>query len=213
MLRFPYASLQTLLCLLSVSSVCLAGVPVGVGKWPSTNITLQMGCADRHFKATPEAVRSQHAGFSGTAWLGYTFNPWFSVQTGYTVLPDTTAELEQANVRDAARAVQVRTKVSLPSIYDFSLFSTLGVAYLVQSALVARAVDSTPVLQLRPRHTYLRPTLGIGISHNLSSHLAVAADYQHLFAQQHRSPPAPGFFTQSLTTVNQVSLSLTQVIS
>ncbi|MBW5802835.1 hypothetical protein FIV31_05165 [Coxiella endosymbiont of Ornithodoros amblus] len=146
-------------------------------------------------------------GFNGRVAIGYAFNPYFSLESGFTYYhPD------YRNVNLAGRVppfysiqAESRQKINLYSIdlmgkstlpiNNFYAFIEGGVAY-VHTKFAAFTETGTEVSPLLPPVStpvaikvpssskgYIRPKAGIGVGYNITQNIGVDISYSHVFGQ------------------------------
>lgn len=133
-------------------------------------IGLEGGYADTHWdNLESNAVSVSGTGFAGRAFLGYDFNQYFGVETGYIYLP--TAEFRGkdgtpfANMAEDINnyAFDLLGKISIPVTSGLKLYAKAGVGYL-HSGTALFNDDST---------SHVGPAFGVGAGYEVVPNLTI----------------------------------------
>lgn len=154
-----------------------AGMYVG-GQIGKTNIhnkgrDVQTGTIPPTVFTTPT-----NTGFGGRVFVGYNFNPYAALEGGFTYYapstykPSITTNCGNPQIRESA--FDVVGKGILP-IGSFGAFAKAGVAVIRQSASGTLTSTSISNCGSEGTTTSVRPTLGVGVSYDLSQNWVVDA--------------------------------------
>jgi OOP family OmpA-OmpF porin len=122
-------------------------------------------------------------GFAGRIYVGYDFNKYLGLQTGYTYLPDTDFTINVSNISETETAntyaLDLVLKASLPVTDQFSVFAKGGVSYLKASS--DEANESNTGLAYGAGVAYqITPNVGVDASWTRYSGKGSAGDDNYL---------------------------------
>ncbi|PNT86367.1 outer membrane protein [Coxiella burnetii] len=167
-------------------------------------------------------------GFNGRVAIGYAFNPYFSLESGFTychpayrdvniagsALPLFSSVQAEGRQKINLYSIDLMGKATLP-IDNFYAFIEGGVAY-VHTKFAAFTETGTAVSPLLPPVTssvavkvpssskgYIRPKAGIGVGYNITQNIGVDVSYSRVFGQGKINN------TNYLPNLNAVTLGLT----
>ncbi|MFT3741488.1 MAG: outer membrane beta-barrel protein [Gammaproteobacteria bacterium] len=132
-------------------------------------IGLQGGYGNTHWDNIDNNISS--TGFAGRGYLGYQFNPFFGIESGFTYLPKATDDINGVDFDVTNYAIDLLGKLSWPVTPGFSLYAKAGVAYLnsnVSTNLIG--VDSTS-------RSHVGPAYGVGAQYEIIPNLALSVDW------------------------------------
>ncbi|WP_267256839.1 outer membrane protein [Coxiella endosymbiont of Ornithodoros maritimus] len=146
-------------------------------------------------------------GFNGRVAVGYAFNPYFSLESGFTYYHPAYRNVNLARRMALFSSVQAedRQKINLYSIdlmakatlpiNNFYTFIEGGVAYVHAKFAAFTETGTevsplftsviTPVAIKVPSSSigYIRPKAGIGVGYNITQNIGVDISYSHVFGQ------------------------------
>ena len=166
-------------------------------------------------------------GFAGRVYLGFDFNRYVAIETGYTFLPkaklinsytetnsftNQPISTKQVNSQIKNYAVDFFLKLSLPTYKGLSVFTKIGGVYLdskvsgqmfnIQTGKVIPATFSLDYLNSDKRRSHFGSAFGFGLEYAVNRYISLDASYMHYVGD----PKVPN------TAVNQFGIIHTKKI-
>lgn len=161
-------------------------------------IGIQGGYAETHWdnvldflKVIPNTTDSD-SGFAGRAYLGYDFNQYFGLETGYVYLPNATFNINSANflplsdgsLRTSGKitnyAIDLLAKLSVPLVDGFGLYAKAGGAYFhskfSDGALI---LGDNNVGGFQTSANHIGPAFGVGAYYEIIPCLNMDLSWMH----------------------------------
>lgn len=180
---------------LGLSSTALADSSQGVyvaaqGGWAQANYGNSIKDAA---KSAGGSFSSSEGGFGGNLFVGYQFNSYYSVEAGYTYLPnnkyDTTDVFgDTLSVKEKTSAIDLLGKANLPldqvssALNGFNVFVKGGAAYETAKIDDVLNVSGLTYSGSATKHSWV-PVAGLGASYNINSNIAADVSYMHFFGK------------------------------
>lgn len=86
------------------------------------------GVGEADLKYTVPGYDTHHVDFALSPYVGYLFNPYVSLEVGYTNLPN--VDYSGGHVIDNTYLFDLASKVIIPVAYNFKLIGKFGIAYV-----------------------------------------------------------------------------------
>jgi opacity protein-like surface antigen len=146
------------------------------------------------------STQIQEDGVAGRAYLGYQFNQYFGVETGYNVFSPTTYSYNGVSAaRLKTEAWDVLAKIGTPfGDSGFSGNLKAGVTNVmtnVDRGLLVSSAESAPAYTSGASFNDWDPTAGAGIAYNFNKNLAMDISYLHTFATGGVTTPSTDLVT------------------
>lgn len=127
-------------------------------------VGVQGGYADTHWDNIGSyGVDTKDTGFAARGFLGYDFNRYFGLETGYTHLPKTNLEFQGHDISDIkSYAIDLLAKLSLPVSNVFSVYAKAGGSYLHSKNEISGFSGS-----------HIGPAFGVGAAYEVVPNLAI----------------------------------------
>lgn len=149
-------------------------------------------------KATKKITRG---GIAGRAYVGYAFMPYFSLETGYTYLPNNKYELQiaalqpngidsNASLKETNYAIDLFAKGTLPlnmassALDGWNLFAKLGAAYEHTNAKLVSNIDDKILPNLNSSEGKIRPAYAAGIGYTFSNNVGLDLTYTGIYGSK-----------------------------
>jgi opacity protein-like surface antigen len=116
-------------------------------------VGLNLGYADRHltqntfFQNNPNSKTT--TGFTGRISAGYSFGPYFALESGFTLLPNAKASFANQEVKSTSFLVDFLLRTSIQFKEHFSVYGKLGMAY-VNTKLSVTNQSTSSAAEFRP---------------------------------------------------------------
>jgi len=124
------------------------------------------------------------SGFAARGYVGFDFNQYIGLETGYTYLPTTDVTLftgvPQFNIK--SYAIDLLAKLSVPITNVFGLYAKAGGSYLhsnFSNSLAAPAGDSSS--------SNIGPAFGVGAEYEVIPNLAIDLSWMRFSGQSNQS--------------------------
>lgn len=132
----------------------------------------------------------------GRGYIGYNFVPFFSLETGFTYMPENIYRANgngdiasySFNLRYRTYAIDAVAKLTLPFAYfssclePLSVFAKGGVAY-VNVEKSGNYVINDSSFQNTATHEKFRPTIGAGLAYNITYNAAIDLSWMYISGQ------------------------------
>ncbi len=138
-------------------------------------VGIQGGYADLHWDdrfSNPANNTSgvKDTGFAARGFVGFDFNKYLGVETGYTYLPNTTFNgIPSENAEIKSYAIDLLAKLSVPVTNVFSVYAKAGGSYL--SSKVDASIPG--VFTGSETNTHIGPAFGVGAAYEVVPNLAI----------------------------------------
>lgn len=190
MLKKPVLNVAIGLAVLGLSSAALAGgyynngnyyaaapIPVatpGPYQYADAGFVLgvQGGYADTHWDNIDSNIDSD--GFTARGYLGYAFNKYFQIESGYTYLPKAKGGDDGQEINNYA--IDLLGKLSVPITPSFSVYAKAGGSYL-------HANLSQPINGDDGSRYHIGPAYGVGAQYEIAPNWALAVDWERFSGQ------------------------------
>lgn len=158
-----------------------------------------------NFKGAPDHSIKEN-GFTTGVFLGYSFDPYVSLETGYHYLPQAkysaSADGQTGYLKLNSQDVDVLTKLNLPleqltpDLKGFNVYTKLGIAYVWTQA-------KTNMYSFSGHARSLVPVFGLGTNYDVTQNIAVGAAWQYIYGKKSTDnevyTPSVNTFTGDLT--------------
>jgi OmpA-OmpF porin, OOP family len=140
------------------------------------------------FKSAPNS-NTDEGGIAGRGYVGYQFNQYIGIETGYTIFSDHTYKGYDSyngyglSVEDKLKtdAWDILGKVGMPfGNSGFSGNVKAGVAYIMAKSELSASSSGTTVSVSDETNAW-KPVAGAGVAYNFNKNLAVDVSYLHYF--------------------------------
>ncbi|HVV68138.1 MAG TPA: outer membrane beta-barrel protein [Gammaproteobacteria bacterium] len=133
-------------------------------------IGLQAGYADTHWDNIDNLVPNLDGdGFAARGYLGYAFNKYFAVESGYTYLPKATGD---DGVSITNYAIDLLGKISWAVTPGLSIYAKAGGSYLHSN------IDTNIKNAPNGSNGHIGPAYGVGASYEIIPNLAIGLDWE-----------------------------------
>ena len=155
----------------SLSSDNTAGFIVGI----------QGGYAETHWSDAPlfsilnssisddSIFNIKDKGFTTRGFIGYDFNQYFGLETGYTYLPSTKVNFFDQSYKIKNYGIDVLGKLSVPVTNVFKVYAKAGGVYLHSKTDIAD-LDNTST-------SHIGPAFGVGAAYEIIPNLSIDASW------------------------------------
>jgi OOP family OmpA-OmpF porin len=155
---------------LGVSATSVAATAMSGKNDSGFVVGVQGGYGDTHWSdlAQNSADRNDTSdtGFAGRGFVGFDFNKYFAIESGFTYLPKTTFDgVASSDESIKNYAVDLLAKLSIPVSPVFSLYAKAGGSYLNSKLEMSGFGSST--------ETHIGPAFGVGAAYEVVPNLAI----------------------------------------
>jgi opacity protein-like surface antigen len=133
-------------------------------------IGLEGGYADTHWDNLAVTHLSiSDSGFAGRAFLGYDFNQYFGVESGFIFLPDAKFSVDNIDADAKIRnyAIDLLAKVSVPVTSGFKLYAKAGAGYFNSK------LSSSLPGEEGQTNSHVGPAFGVGAGYEVVPNLTI----------------------------------------
>jgi len=163
-------------------------------------------------------------GFAGRAFLGYSFNPYFALETGYTYLTNNkyNATWVSGGETDLSENVKFKTwawdllaKATLPLNDSWDIYAKLGAAYVKanSSGTTDLNAGTEDVTSANFSNSAIRPAYGLGITYKFNATWSMDLAWNGIYGKSKTSfSSSTGTISNQsnvIPTVNTIVLGLT----
>lgn len=173
----------------SIANTFKSGVYItGQLGYADTNLDNKTNFTDTNFTPNNSSdTNLSNNGFAGRLAIGYQFNPYLAIETGYLQLGSTavngTVEKQPLKLKLRENAFDLVGKGIYPICDNFNIYAKAGIAYLTTKVSAHTDATITSASNLPGNNLNkdtLAPEVGVGLSYNLASNIAVDTSWTHI---------------------------------